>query len=83
MRVVGFNIKALYFWKTGVGTFYIVFDGQRHHPIFENESLGSYSQAWQAAEGLAGGHTFSLASGDDTAELGIPEDVSEWNKVGT
>lgn len=75
-------MKPLYKWKTKVGTFYIAqsSDG-RFHPVFEGQSLGSYSQPWQAAEDLAGGHTFSVSSGIDTSELGIPEHQSEWEPV--
>ena len=69
-------------WKTRVGTFYI---GQsqdgRFHPIYDNESLGSYSQPWQAAEDLAGGHTSPPSNGVDTSSLGIPEHHSEWEMV--
>lgn len=68
-----------YFYKTTVGTFFIAqsADG-RFHPVFENESLGSYHSANAAAEDLAGGHTFSVAGGVDTSQLGIPEHTSEW-----
>ncbi|GAB5387018.1 MAG: hypothetical protein Alis3KO_41410 [Aliiglaciecola sp.] len=71
-----------YKWNTRIGTFYICQsrDG-RFHPVFENESLGSYAQAWQAAEDLAGGHTFSISSGEDTSELEIPDHSDEWERI--
>lgn len=70
-----------YAFNTRIGTFYIgEYDG-RFHPIFDDESLGSYATAQQAAEDLAGGHTFSVRGGVDTASLGIPEDVSEWERL--
>jgi hypothetical protein len=72
-------MKILYSWKTRVGNFYIALsqDG-RFHPVFDDESLGSYATAQQAAEDLAGGHTFSPSNGVDTSMLGIPEDVTDW-----
>ncbi|MGB0767118.1 MAG: hypothetical protein ACPGYV_05365 [Phycisphaeraceae bacterium] len=77
----------LYSHKTRVGTFYI---GQsedgRFHPIFNDESLGSYHKDWQAAEDLAMNVTFSVmhpTTGEllDTSALGIPEHPSEWTRV--
>jgi hypothetical protein len=75
-------MKLLYKWSTRVGDFFIgqTSDG-RYHPIYDEESLGSYSQPWQAAEDLAGGHTFSATGVDDTSVLGIPEHHSEWEKL--
>lgn len=75
-------MKLHYKWETKVGTFYI---GQskdgRFHPIFDDESLGSYAHPWQAAEDLAGGHTSSVSGIPDTGELGIPEHHTEWDPV--
>ncbi|MCW8092120.1 hypothetical protein [Alteromonas sp. ASW11-130] len=72
----------LFKWNTRAGTFYICqsADG-KFHPVFENESLGSYSQAWQAAEDLAGGHTFSNSAGVDTSELSIPDHTNDWERA--
>jgi hypothetical protein len=50
-------------------------------PFIMMESLGSYSNPQQAADDLAGGHTFSISSGVDTATLGIPDDLGEWERV--
>ena len=74
-------MKLLYVFHTGVGPFYIGERKGRFHPIYEGESLGSYATAWQAAEDLAGGHTFSISSVIDTATLGIPEDIAEWEQL--
>ena len=75
-------MKLLYVYETRVGTFFI---GQspdgRFHPVFDGESLGSYLSPQHATDDLAGGHTFSPAGGFDTATLGIPEDISEWDTV--
>lgn len=74
-------MKNLYQYKTRVGTFYIAEHNGFFHPVYKEESLGSYSTAQQAVEDLAGGHAFSLSSGIDPSELGIPDDVSEWQSV--
>lgn len=76
------QFRLLYVWKTTIGPFYI---GQsedgRFHPIYEGQSLGSYAHDFQAAEHLAGGHTFSIASRVDISKLGIPGDIREWEPV--
>ena len=74
-------MRLLYIFHSKIGPFYIGEQEGRFHPIFNDESLGSYAQDWQAAEDLAGGHTFSISSGIDTATLGIPEDLNEWEKL--
>jgi hypothetical protein len=55
------HMRKLFFFKTRVGTFYIAEHNGRFHPIFDDESLGSYATAQQAAEDLAGGHTSSIS----------------------
>ena len=74
-------MRKLYAFKTSIGPFYIAEQDNRFHPVYEDDSLGSYAEAWQAAEDLAGGHTFSISSGVDTDTLGIPEDLSEWERI--
>ena len=74
-------MKLLYMFHTRIGHFYIGEQNGRFHPIYDGESLGSYAYTWQAAEDLAGGHTFSITSETDTATLGIPEDLREWEKI--
>ena len=74
-------MRLLYMFRTKMGPFYIGEQDGRFHLIFNDESLGSYVQDWQAAEDLAGGHTFSISSGIDTATLRIPEDLVEWDKL--
>jgi len=75
-------MKLLYAYKTRIGMFFI---GQspdgRFHPVFDDESLGSYASPQHAADDLAGGHTFSIPSGIDTSTLDIPDNVSEWGRV--
>jgi hypothetical protein len=76
-------LKKIYAWPTRIGHFYIAqsADG-RFHPVYNDESLGGYQTAQQAAEDLAGGHTFSVSSGIDTADLDIPADITEWERIG-
>lgn len=74
-------MRKLYVYKTRVGPFYIAEHGGRFHPVFDDESLGSYATPEQAAEDLAGGYTFSPPGGVDPAKLGIPEDLSEWERL--
>lgn len=74
-------MRRLFYWPTRIGTFYVAEVAGRFHPVFNDESLGSYARAEQAAEDLAGGHTFSIAGGVDTSSLGIPADLSEWHHV--
>ena len=73
-------MKLLYVYYTKAGPFYIGELDGRFHAIFDDERLGSYDQADQAAEDLAGGHTFAVSNGIDSATLGIPETVSEWQR---
>ena len=80
-------MKLILQFDTKVGPFYI---GQsqdgRFHPIFDDESLGSYAQVWQATDDLAGNATFSVlhpTTSDllDTSALGIPQDPNEWSRL--
>ncbi len=74
-------MRKLFVWNTRIGPFYIAEIGGRYHPVYDDESLGSYARPEQAAEDLAGGHTFSIRGGVDTAKLGIPADLSEWERT--
>jgi hypothetical protein len=77
------KLHPLYYFDTRVGRFFIsVSDDGRFHPVYEDESLGSYHSALAAADDLAGGHTFSAPGVKDTAALGIPADIGEWEEVG-
>jgi hypothetical protein len=74
-------MHKLFVYQTRVGPFYIAEAEGRFHVIYEDESLGSYARPQQAAEDVSGGHTFSIASGIDTGTLGIPEDITEWQRL--
>lgn len=74
-------MRKLFRFETQRGPFFIAGERDRFHVVFEDESLGSYATPQQAAEDVAGGHTFSPPGGFDTATLGIPYDVSEWERL--
>lgn len=80
-------MRLLFKYKTKAGTFYIgQSDDGRFHPIYDDESLGSYEYDWQAASDLAMDATFTVLhykTGEvlDTSELGIPEDIGEWEAI--
>lgn len=80
-------MKLIRQFRTSAGTFYL---GQspdgRFHPIYDDESLGSYAHGWQATEDLSLNATFSVlhsVTGKllDTSQLGIPADPGEWEPV--
>lgn len=75
-------MQLLWSFESSAGTFYIGFDGTRYHPIFKDDSLGSFARPDQAAEDLAGGHTDSPSGVRDTAKLGISPYLSEWTYIG-
>jgi hypothetical protein len=74
-------MRKLFIWNTHIGPFYIAEMGGRYHPVYKDRSLGSYARPEQAAEDLAGGHTFSAGGGVDTASLGIPVDLAKWKST--
>lgn len=74
-------MNKLFSRMTKVGVFYIAEHEGRFHPLFQEESLGSYSTAQQAADDLAGGHTFTSPTGVDTSSIGIPCDLTEWKRL--
>ena len=49
--------------------------------MYEDEDLGHYASPRQALDDLSGGHTFSPSSGIDTADCGLPDDLSEWETI--
>lgn len=75
------RMRNVFVYNTRIGPFYIAELGGRYHPVYNEESLGSYARPEQAAEDVAGGHTFSLSNGIDTATLGIPEDLGGWQRL--
>jgi hypothetical protein len=73
-RVVG----LYFYYRTAYGVVSIVHRGARWHVMFQDADLGSYISAHQAADDVAGGHTFTPPSGSDLGSLGISKDLDRW-----
>ncbi len=74
-------MRPLFVYNTRIGPFYIAEHERSFHPVHDDESLGSYDRAEQAAEDLAGGYTFWPSSGIDPGTLGIPDGLGDWESV--
>jgi hypothetical protein len=74
-------MRKLYVHKTAVGAFYIAEQDGRFHPLFRDESLGSYSTSQQAVDDLTTGHILNSLHGLDTATLAIPNRVQAWARL--
>lgn len=70
----------MWHFSTRKGIFYIVPKDGRFTVMFQDEPLGNYSTPQQAADDVAGGHTFTPSCGVDTSTLGISEDLGSWIK---
>ncbi|MGY2686119.1 hypothetical protein [Pseudomonas tolaasii] len=77
-------MRALLKYPTRAGIFYIArsADG-RFHPVFNDESLGSYRSIAHAIDDLTGDATGSVLQPEtfellDTSALGLPDDPGEW-----
>ena len=75
-QAVGEN--KMWSYKTNKGTFYIVQRQKRFHVIYNDEYLDSYSTPEKAADDLSGGHIVAPSNGVDPGELGIPDDLGDW-----
>lgn len=72
-------MKLLLGFMTSKGPVFVGQDARgRFHPIWRDESLGSYVNAAAAIDDVAGGHTFSPSDGTDLCSLGISADPSDW-----
>ena len=73
------KITLLIGYKTAKGPVFIGrSDDGRFHPMWRDESLGSYHNAAGAIEDLAGGHVFTPSDGTNTGALGISSDPGDW-----
>ena len=70
-------MRKLYVYRTTIGSFYIVEHEGKFHPMFSGERLGSYETPQEAAENLAGGHTFSIGGVKDISTL----DTVRFNRL--
>lgn len=73
------KITLIYGYKTRKGP---VFIGQssdgRFHPMWRDESLGSYHSLVGAVEDVAGGHVFTPSDGTDMGTLGLSSEPADW-----
>ena len=73
------KITLLIGYKTHKGTAFIGRSGDgRYHPMWRDESLGSYQSLAGAVEDMAGGHVFTPSDGIDTGLLGLSSDPGDW-----
>lgn len=74
-------MKKLYRFKTRVGYFYIVKNGNDYCSVFDDEILDTQPTIQRAIEEIAGGHTWSNRSGVDSSLLDISDDLSDWERL--
>lgn len=79
----GTPLKLICSYPTRIGRAAIFFSpiNSRYLAFIGEENLGAYLSPQQAVDDLTGGHTFSHSSGIDTALLGLPDDLSEWEQA--
>jgi len=69
-------------YRTRWGVFSIALQKNgRWAAFFEDENLGSYDDPRAAHDDLIGDHCYSNSKGLDTSEVGLPEDLAEWEKI--
>lgn len=73
------TFRLLWGHRTTKGTVFIgqTMDG-RYHPVWRDESLGSYRDVAGAIGDVAGGHVFTPSDGTDMGALGISADPGDW-----
>jgi hypothetical protein len=71
-----------YFFRSAYGTFLIrrERDGQ-WHVTFEDQRLGAYRAPEEAVAQLGADHYFWLASGLDSAAVGLPRELTQWSRA--
>lgn len=76
------KLMPMFRFPTKAGTVELCRSGDgRVHIVWNNESLGSYINAAQAADDASGGHCFSPSDGTDLERLGISADLGDWLRV--
>lgn len=63
------------------GDFTIEPRGGKWHPMHDGELLGAYHSPASALLDLVGGHTFSPSDGVDPSEVGLPDELAQWEFV--
>lgn len=75
-------MQETFWYRTTPGTFRIAREGQRWRCWYEDEKLmGTYLSPQHALDDLAGGHTDWPSCGDPS-ELGLPDEISDWQRSG-
>lgn len=73
------KFKYLIGHNTSAGPMFIAQTSNgRYHPVWKDESLGSYRTLIGAVEDVAGGHVFTPSDGTRTGSLGLSSDPSDW-----
>lgn len=73
-------VGPLWVYKTKVGPFYIHLTRERFHVIYDFETLDHFSDVYGALDALTSAG-FILSDGLDTANLGISDDLADWEKL--
>ncbi|HXE09715.1 MAG TPA: hypothetical protein VN612_17555 [Acidobacteriaceae bacterium] len=68
----------LYVFQTRVGPFFIAYSCGHFRLVHDNEIIGSFGSAEEAARYLAFRRGFLLPSGIDAAILAIPANLARW-----
>lgn len=76
------RIQLLLGYQTAKGPVFIgrTADG-RFHPLWKEETLGSYPSIAAALDDVAGGHCKSPADGTDLDSLEISADIGRWEQA--
>lgn len=49
--------------------------------VYDEENLGSYHSPMAAVDDAAGGHTFTPSNGVDLGNLGLSDDLGDWERL--
>ena len=81
--MLGKHMAGYWRWQTRAGTASIVFSprARNYRLHLADDDLGGYRLPQQAVDDFCGGHTFAPSSGVDTATLGTPADLGDWEFV--
>jgi hypothetical protein len=69
---------TVYSFETTRGFAQIRLSNGRWHVCWRDDGLGNSVSPQQALDDLVGGHTFSPSDGVDTSQLGLPDNLNDW-----
>jgi hypothetical protein len=78
-------MRILLSYPTEIGIFDIgQCEERKYHPIFNDESLGSYASIQEAVDNLVANKTVTIIHFEtkekiDTSKLDIPQDYTQWD----